>query len=794
MAGSRYTLELEVVTKGMDKQLGKAGAAVDKLSDKLEDLGKAKGGDDQSVLDRTRMWGHQLEDSAARWEARGRQISAFGKNMLGGIRNLTQGVIMEASMFETAEANLKFSFGDKWEKMYQRTQDEAAKLSFTFGETLRLVGDLGKLKIDPFGGDRAAKSMNVFKGKTGEMVSALQVIQDTADASGKRAGDAMYAIREAMAGQWMSLRSRFNIPSEWLKEWKKEMKGATTQQEKYNVLIDKLAEKFGGAGELRKFDWSKIMENLPDLIQIIKGTAGRKGLRHMAMGLQGIIDALLRISKNKKFMAALSGTFEMMGVVIGGVLKYIGKFIEFVGKLVGQHPYLIMVALAFVVITGTVFSLTGAMMILGAAAMGVVAAFMVIGIKVTAVMIALLPLVITFGVWLALIPLFLFAIASAFNRVGEKAGSTTVSLFEKLKVVFDVIVEIFRTYEKGVVAFSQATEDAIHKTGIEGWVQNLIAFADNLRSFWGGLVEGWDILSDELGPHVMILFTQLKLLIFDVMEALGMTTKGEEGMISWADAGRGLIRIFTEMTKIFIQVVLWTVVFTRAMINSGTAKVILYTILMLFIAISVVLLILGVIAAVVLLAIAGFMLMMLGPIYLAYKAGLALRDVLISLGAIDPPLRKAQSSFDGFIAKTHAAEAAVKKLQKANDGLGKGGMPIRMGTSVLEQQRTGPQIGPDGRQRYPGSVAPGGVRMGVPGTPPPLPGGHVHPPDAGRGGSQQGDGGQEKVVSSLAVVEDLLAKLNSTFSKKKMSVHVSMDSTEVAAIVQEKNDQTGGVQ
>src|SRR5690606_32132565 len=90
-----------------------------KASQGIEDIGR-----------NTRLMG--LQAASENLNNLGQDFVAFGANILNTQADVAHGIMANAAIFQDAEASMRFAFGESnWENMFEKTKQEAAKLTFT---------------------------------------------------------------------------------------------------------------------------------------------------------------------------------------------------------------------------------------------------------------------------------------------------------------------------------------------------------------------------------------------------------------------------------------------------------------------------------------------------------------------------------------------------------------------------------------------------------------------------------------------------------------------------------------
>ena len=238
---------------------------------------------------------------------------------ISGIEAYAGSLVSTGSLFEDAESSLKFAFKDGWRDVYSSVLKDSADLTFTFKQTVDLAAAMGRMHINPFGG--AEETQQLFLSRNGEMVRALTVWQDLADTAGKDTQDVVFAVRNALAGSWRPLQERFDIPVNMLKKWKSAVKAQGTDiQKAYNVLVANVASEFGGATAGRANNFSKILVQIPDLIQQLEAKISRVHMPTLTAGLKDLVKAITDF-RDSKAIEGLTNAFGSFADMAGGAIS-----------------------------------------------------------------------------------------------------------------------------------------------------------------------------------------------------------------------------------------------------------------------------------------------------------------------------------------------------------------------------------------------------------------------------------------------------------------------------------------
>jgi len=561
MSGSKYTLEVNV-TGNADKKLGdigdslskvvsQAGAikdATEKASDSLDKMGEfAKAGFAQQVGGALKDMGEKLTET-------------FHRGMEGA-KDMFKDILKESATFEDIQSSLQFAFGNEWEQVFEDVKKDAANLTFTLEQVSELAASLGRMKINPFGG--TTEESQKFKSKTGETVRALEVLQDTADAVGKSTDDLVVSLRNAFAGNWKSLEDRFDIPKDKIKEWKKESEKLKEPQEKYNYLIGKLGEMFGGAGALKAQNFNKIVAQLPDILQQIKAIMGSDGLKTMTPAFAELVNALNELKDNKEAMAALKMAFTAIATVVSYGVRLLAQFVRSLGSVLAMAPFLPLLAAALFLVVMAVLAVAGAMMTAAGAAVALSA--MVAALTAEMMLPALLIIPIAVAGFLALAGAILVGYA-AFQIFATNVSGVTTSM-ENMKLAIAGLNELISSYNGVSGTMSQKTADALKQVGLFDTVKQIFMVFHRAASAFEAFKMGMSDFGARVAPAFLPMMDELKLLFYELADAFGLTTAATDGSAtstkSWTDVAKDLVTALVQITKGIIDIVRVSVAIVR---------------------------------------------------------------------------------------------------------------------------------------------------------------------------------------------------------------------------------------
>ena len=501
-------------------------------------------------------------------------------NMVGGMRNTAEAfvkeVVSDSATFEDAQAEMRFAFKENWQSIYDQVLKDAADLTFTFEQTSRLASSMGRLNINPFGG--VDEKSQLFMSRNGQQIRALQVLQDTADAVGKTADDLVVSIRNALSGSWKSLQDRFDIPKDKIAAWKKEIDGAKDKQAGYNKLVSELALMFGGAGLEKAQNWNKAIAQVPDLLQQLRAGMGAEGLKLMAAAVRDFVSELTGLVKSKDAMGALSEGFKLVAQAISAGIRAGASFVGWVRRVLEVAPWLPKVAAGFTMVAiavgtvgtlifGLASSITGLIAVVSAVGAPAIGAFF-------ATMIAAGPLILVLAA-------ALIGMGAAAKSAGDlifgswSGGEGVLGLFEKGKLLFTAAFEALSSFNGETSELSLETAEKLKKAGLWETFLKVEKFIYNASKAWESFSDGLDDMTARIGPVLLPLFDELKLLLFELSDAFGVSDAamkmGDATTADYMDTGKSLAQVIGELGRGVVQVTRFFVAFTRTALAVGRA-------------------------------------------------------------------------------------------------------------------------------------------------------------------------------------------------------------------------------
>lgn len=438
--------------------------------------------------------------------------------------------VEEAAVFQDIESGLKFAFGtDKYEKVFENVKKEATKTSFTLAETAELTRAMGMLNINPFE-DANGKALE-FKGRTGEAVSALEVFQDAATATGKSTQAVTIALREFMGGNDTSLAKRLDISLTKVHEWRKEVNKAKDVQGQFNILVGKLGGMYGGASAAQRDNWNFMTKQIPDLVQQLYANVGKGTLKAMSPGLKSFMEELSKLVNSGKAMDSLAEAFTAVGHALGAMMSAAAGMVKFGRSLIEAEPHLPAFVLGLTAMAVGATFLTASVTALGLSLAVMVAGVVTLGAGLTAV--ALVPTLLAGAAAAALFAGGAALMTGAFFS-SKQGASGFIETFKDAKLMVDALSQAFRNWGDETTYISKSTYEELNKRGLTGWFGEIIAWATRAQQFMKGVGEGFTAAFAPFGESTAKTFDKLVDNVTRLLSALGLIAPSSETSMSAA--------------------------------------------------------------------------------------------------------------------------------------------------------------------------------------------------------------------------------------------------------------------
>lgn len=317
----------------------------------------------------------------------GRGIEEMGARGINTITRLGKTIISTASEFERYEVQLSTLFKEnepgnpmtRTREEFEKIIDLAKRTPFVTSSLVSTASIFRAQGIDPF---------QLIEGRDGEMREFILFAGDLAGALGRSLEDAQFSIREAVSGDWRSMRTRFNIGLGLIEEvvtrvrlrrLEEEMAklrelGATEEellrkrtelmqqleivngqfkmstdsgtegaQSRLRALADFIGELYGGGMEALARSTEGVMERITDSWQIFLYEVGSRSgfLQAYKDTLEGVYDLTEDLQKtgySTKLAEALGGAFRDLWRPVDAVSKALGQVLNRIAEFSAQSP------------------------------------------------------------------------------------------------------------------------------------------------------------------------------------------------------------------------------------------------------------------------------------------------------------------------------------------------------------------------------------------------------------------------------------------------------------------------
>lgn len=560
----KFMLDINVV--------GNAKAALAEISSKLMGVNVLTGQMESSTGGLQGAWKGVSGAVGATHQAVGAfadKIDQMAAKMVDGVGGAAKQVFEDAATFQDLGSNLSFAFGDRAPEYFAAAEREASKLTFSMKDVVDTITSLSKQKVDIFGSD--LNNIKTYESKTGAQITALEVFQDAADAAGRSADRMLFSFREAFSGDWVSMKDALDLSKKDVEEFKKAMAKGTTETEKADILLAKIAGRWGGAGALRADNFNKTIQQLPDLLQQINAQAGREGLKAITSGFKELVEAFTELKNNKAAMSAFTGFFHVIGAAVGALVRGAAALVRMAGAFLSLAPWMGPLAGGLVVVTIAVSAVGLSALTAAAAVMGLVAAVMALEAEVAIAGVA--AFIVFSGVIVAATAVFaaLGLVAYGVAQVITANFGGVADALGRVKLVFTAISELYESYNGTAATMSRETADKLKKGGLFETVTQLYMIGHRVAVFFRALGGEMSAFGARLAPTILPMLSEMKMLFFELAAALGISSDkldlSKTSSKTFAEAAREVVTVLVEMTRHVITVIRVGVAIARLVLH-----------------------------------------------------------------------------------------------------------------------------------------------------------------------------------------------------------------------------------
>lgn len=286
------------------------------------------------------------------------KMTAFAKGSIDSLVGLGSTLVDTGAQFEGFSTQLTNLFHGNTVLAEQEMNNVIALAQKVQGDVSDIIGGAINLRL---------RDMNPFQiyGENTKQ-ELLQYAADlAASMPGKSTADAIRAIGEAYAGQWVSMWRVFNVgKSEFEKVTGKAMSSTLEGVEAMEAVVKYLESK-GIAGLQVKMSQTLmgVKQNIQDVITIIKKQIADQGFyQGVVASFNRIYHSLLRITSDqsmKNMLTQISDTFAMLWRPIDKLIGFGLWFVNFMKGLSETSPQLFKLITALFTITSVVLLLSG---------------------------------------------------------------------------------------------------------------------------------------------------------------------------------------------------------------------------------------------------------------------------------------------------------------------------------------------------------------------------------------------------------------------------------------------------
>lgn len=449
------------------------------------------------------------------------RISKWGEHILGVAKSFVMETVHAAAEFDDIGKQMELAFGDKAQDVFERTEEAADNAGFAFKDAADFVTAMGKQGVN---------ALDHVKNKAGEAITVLEALDDLSAFSKMDLGGMEKSLRRA-AGEGKKAEKSLGrlFAHAPLESWEKSfIRAGNTMQEKINRIAQLAQDKFGGMSDITDMAFNELSSNIESTIHDLKAKLGKPLQDAIVPVLSEIWKFLKELKKNKELFEALGEIWKEIGKQVAVVAKYgfiLARWIvDFVTKhreLAKQLAIWIGYAVSFVTLAAGILS-------------GVVGvSLFVASIKL------LIPTILSAAAAIGTVLLYVGLLTAAGYVLYTAYKSNWGGFRELIDGIYWGIVglvEVIRNWTDGTSEMSQETSQNLRKAGIFEWVVSVSGW---LASLWDAFKRVFTYLGEQW-PRVVLIFSKyaaplhrlfdaVKNLLFEVTDALGLTSGGLDG-------------------------------------------------------------------------------------------------------------------------------------------------------------------------------------------------------------------------------------------------------------------------
>lgn len=485
--------------------------------------------------------------------------------VVGGMLRLAGSGVEAAAAVQESNMRLDFSLakiGKNADVVKAKIDDLALRTVLTRREISDMVSGLAIQGVDAF--DDSLNNLFVtMQDGSKQSITAMELMNDAVAFSGKTSRRVAFSVKEAVAERKIKvgrqLSEDLNLAGKVLDKWNAGLKRANSDQDAFNILMELMAERVGGATLALGGSLNFILKQIGDWRDKLGDMLFRDTLPTITNFIREAGDMFLQMVKDDSFATirkSIGTTAEglaMLAKIILVVVRGIAGLFEKVPALI---PIITGLALMATAAAGFLLVLTGVM--------GPLLAFAGLAALLPTLLSAWLPIL---GAMILLVPLVI-AVAAPFVALIALMGaliglhvkfSNFTELWEKLKLIVAGVVEGITNLREGTTRFSSESAAAMEKAGILDtvikivtWFDRLVVIIDEAKV---ALKAMWPEFREALRPAMKEIINLANVLGIDLTAGLdtSMSTAKERGKALGeviSTVVRATIRLMTLMLQI----------------------------------------------------------------------------------------------------------------------------------------------------------------------------------------------------------------------------------------------------
>ncbi len=327
------------------KNMATLSAQTDLLSKKFDRLGKS------ITTSTSSNQTANIYRMAASLGAMGFVANRVGDGIIRTFTNVGKSLFEVSTSFEYIKAGLDFAFGFRSQEMMTKAMNIAQETNISTREVLDVTRSLGVLKINPF---------SEMLTKKGQIQSSLQSLADLAALVPQQGMEgALFAIRNALSGQWRSLQMRFDIPLNIIDQIRSKITATMDTQQRFDAIMQGITDNFGGMMKSVSHTTKFYVDNIKDVVTNLAYDVFQKASQQANPFFERVFNYFKDLRNNKEAITKISDTFISMAKAVAAVASKLFSVVKFITTFVAAHPTVTKLSAAFILLFGVVSKVIG---------------------------------------------------------------------------------------------------------------------------------------------------------------------------------------------------------------------------------------------------------------------------------------------------------------------------------------------------------------------------------------------------------------------------------------------------